>query len=153
LQKVYYIGESYGGGIVFWVDATGQHGLIAATSNQSTGIQWWNGSSTTTNAVRDGIGAGMNTELIIANQGPGSYAAQICANYNGSGYGDWYLPSKYELNLMYLQRTTIGNFTGDQYWSSTEIDNYNAWLQYFSVGIQTHADKATHFSVRAVRAF
>ena len=34
----HFIGESYGGGIVFWVDATGQHGLIAATSDQSTGI-------------------------------------------------------------------------------------------------------------------
>ena len=79
---IHKIGDSYGGGIVFWVDATGQHGLIAATADQSTGIQWYNGSYSTTNAVRDGIGAGMyNTERIIANQGAGSYAAQLCANY------------------------------------------------------------------------
>jgi hypothetical protein len=34
----HYIGESYGGGIVFYVYDGGQHGLIAATDDQSTGI-------------------------------------------------------------------------------------------------------------------
>ena len=62
------IGDSYGGGVVFYVYDNGQHGLIAATADQSTGIQWDNGTYTTTNAVRDGIGAGkFNTERIIAN--------------------------------------------------------------------------------------
>src|SRR5574344_1892250 len=129
------IGQSYQGGIIFWLDATGQHGLIAATADQSTGIQWYNGSITTTNAVRDGIDAGMyNTERIIANQGVGSYAAQLCANYQGGGYGDWYLPSKYELNLLYSQKTAVGGFASAYYWSSTEGGNANAWAQYFGDG-------------------
>jgi hypothetical protein len=79
--NTHYIGESYCGGIVFYVYDSGQHGLIAATSDQSTGIKWYNGSFTTTNAVRDQVNAGrFNTERIIINQGAGSYAAQICAN-------------------------------------------------------------------------
>ena len=148
------IGESYGGGIVFYVYEGGQHGLISATVDQSTGIQWYNGTFTWTNAVRDGIGAlSYNTEHIIANQGTGSYAAMICAQYSGGGYGDWYLPSKYELNLLYLQKAVVGGFTNNAYWSSSEGNNDNAWHQYFINGAQFSNSKHLTFYVRAVRAF
>ena len=148
------IGQSYQGGIIFWLDATGQHGLIAATADQSTGIQWYNGTYTTTNAVSDGIGAGMyNTERIIANQSTGSYAAQLCANYQGGGYGDWYLPSKYELNLLYAQRFAVGGFASAYYWSSTEDNTTNAWGQGFDDGTRATTNKDYTYYVRAVRAF
>ena len=148
------IGDSYQGGIIFWLDATGQHGLIAATADQSTGIMWNNGSYTITNVVRDGIGAGIyNTERIIVNQGVGSYAAQLCANYQGGGYGDWYLPSKYELSLLYAQRTVIGGFDNTLYWSSNEFDVNQAWMQAFYVNHQTSLNKQTTGWVRAIRAF
>ena len=151
------IGQSYQGGIIFWLDATGQHGLIAATTDQSTGIKWNNGTYTTTNAVRDGIGAGMyNTERIIANQSTGSYAAQLCANYQGGGYGDWVLPSKYELNLLYNQKAAVGVFASAYYWSSTEGNNFgnlDAWSQGFDSGFQFSSNKTTMDYVRAVRAF
>jgi len=148
------IGDNYQGGIIFWLDTTGQHGLIAATQDQSTGIQWYNGTYTTTNAVRDGIGAGMyNTERIIANQSTGSYAAQLCANYQGGGYGDWYLPSKYELNLLYLQKTAVGGFASAFYWSSTEYGDRTAWVQNFGSDFQTINYKNYTLRVRAVRAF
>ena len=149
------IGQSYQGGKIFWLDASGQHGLIASTADQSTGIQWYNGSNTTTNAVRDGIGAGkFNTERIIANQGSGAYAAQICANYQGGNYGDWYLPSKYELNLLYLQKTVVGGFVGNYYWSSNEYDNYDAWDQDFTNGGGQGLNCRPSLAfVRAVRAF
>src|SRR5690606_33402763 len=81
----YSVGDFAHGGIVFWVDETGQHGLVAAKVDQNNGIgiQWNNGSSTNTEASGDGVYAGeMNTMLIIANQGSDSnnYAAGICAN-------------------------------------------------------------------------
>jgi hypothetical protein len=151
---VHVIGESYGGGIVFDVDDEGQHGLIATTADQSTGIRWFNGIFTVTNAVRDGVNAGhYNTERIIINQGAGSYAAQLCANYQGGGYGDWYLPSKVELNLLYQQRVTVGGFAGGVYGSSTEHDANFAWLQFFDDGTQNIGGKANTLRVRAVRAF
>ncbi|MEP7142290.1 MAG: DUF1566 domain-containing protein [Ferruginibacter sp.] len=151
--SLHSIGESYGGGIVFYVYDNGQHGLIAATADQSTGIRWNNGTYITTNAVRDGIGAFSNTAHIIASQGEGNYAAMPCAKYNGGGYGDWYLPSKYELNLLYLQKAVVGGFTINFYWSSSEFDYAIAWNQFFGNGDQIGSDKEATGYVRAVRAF
>jgi hypothetical protein len=66
---VLFPGDPYQGGIVFWVDQTGQHGLIAAKADQSSGIQWYNGTYFVTNATADGIYAGAkNTEVIISTQ-------------------------------------------------------------------------------------
>ncbi|MBT6705179.1 MAG: DUF1566 domain-containing protein, partial [Flavobacteriaceae bacterium] len=155
------IGDSYGGGIVFFVYDGGQHGLIAATVDQSAGIRWYGGSNTNTRARADGIGAGLkNTAIIIANQGPvdgNAFAATVCNEYSvtvgGVTYGDWYLPSKYELNLLYIERARVGNFLTSYYWSSTEGGNNNAWGQNFVNGNQYANNKANADYVRAVRAF
>jgi hypothetical protein len=156
------IGESYGGGIVFYVYDGGQHGLIAATADQSTGIRWYNGTYRYTGTTGDGLGAGaMDTAMIVATQiadnQTGNFAAKVCADYSvtvgGVTYGDWYLPSKYELNLLYLQETVVGGFGISNYWSSSEVINTNAWVQSFADGNQGYFPKATTFYVRAVRAF
>jgi Protein of unknown function (DUF1566) len=162
----HYLGESYGGGKVFYVDATGQHGLIAATSDQSTGIQWYNGNYRVTNSTGDGVEAGkMNTSIIIAMQTndstTGSFAALLCANLvvtsgGEAEYGDWYLPSKYELFLMYIHKAEIGVFTSGYYWSSTEVNGgggASAWGMYFGDGTEYPSDKYYPGGVRAVRAF
>ena len=157
----HYIGESYGGGIVFYVYDNGKHGLIAAKSDQSTGIRWYGGSNTNTRARADGVGAGLkNTAIIIANQGAvdgNAFAATLCNEYSvtvdGVKYGDWYLPSKYELNLLYLQQSVVGGFALNFYWSSTEIGNSSVWDQYFQVGSQGNANKNGTGYIRAIRAF
>jgi len=160
---VHTIGESYGGGIVFYVYDGGQHGLIAATADQSTGIRWYNGTYRYTGTTGDGLGAGaMNTAMIVATQmadnQTGNFAAKVCADYSvvvgGITYGDWYLPSKHELNLLYLQKTVVGGFASAYYWSSSEYDNGLAWLQTFFDGLQYATNKnPTNHYVRAVRAF
>ena len=77
------IGLSYQGGIIAYIDSTGQHGLIAATADQSEGIQWYNGTNIVTGATGTAIGTGLtNTNAIIAAQGSGSYAASIARDYN-----------------------------------------------------------------------
>jgi len=152
-SPAHYIGESYGGGIVFYVYDNGQHGLIAAPTDQDY-LTWNNGINTTTNAVRDGIGAGkFNTERIIINQGVGGYGAQSAANFQGDNYGDWYLPSKYELNLLYAQKTVVGGFVNDFYWSSTESSPTNAWAVNFTNGNQGNGSKAFVDYIRAIRSF
>ncbi len=162
-STVHFIGESYGGGIVFYIYDNGQHGLIAATADQNGGapIRWNGGTLTNTRARADGVGAGLkNTAIIIANQGPvdgNTFAATLCNEYSvtvaGVTYGDWYLPSKHELYLLYLQTTVVGGIAYDYYWSSSEGDYSRAWLQNFANGVQINFSKADVFRVRAVRAF
>ena len=75
---------------------------------------------------------------------------------NGGGFGDWYLPSKYELNLLFLKRAFVGLFPSFTYWSSNESGNNNAWGQDFSDiwGAQFNTNRTQkHSSVRAIRAF
>jgi hypothetical protein len=159
------IGETYQGGKVAYVlqsgdpgyDATTPHGLIAATSDQSTGIRWYNGSNITTGATGTAIGTGLsNTNRIIANQGAiaTSYAAGLARAYTGGGYNDWYLPSKDELNKMYINKVAIGGFSDlVYYWSSTEYFNSSVWAQYLGNGIQLDEGKSNAYNVRAIRAF
>ena len=155
------IGETYGGGKVFYVYDNGKHGLIAATSDQSTAIRWYGGSNTNTRARADGVGAGLkNTAIIIANQGAvdgSAFAATVCNEYSvtvdGVIYGDWYLPSKHELNLLYEQKLVVGGFANANYWSSSENGLYYAWYQLFTNGLQNFNDKVIALYVRAVRAF
>ena len=77
------IGESRGGGVVFYVDETERSGLIASFANQSEGIQWYNGDYLVTGATGDGVGAGAsNATKIMAVQGAGAYAAKIAEDYS-----------------------------------------------------------------------
>ena len=156
------IGDTYQGGIIFYLDASGCHGLIAAPNDQSTGIQWYNGTYTNTTAFSSCVGCGDgNTSAIVYSQGAGSYAAKTCYDLSLGGYNDWYLPSKYELNLMYqnigqgnaLGLGNVGGFASNLYWSSTENDFNDAWVQDFANGSQNNGIKNLPTYVRAVRAF
>lgn len=170
---IYSVGDFAQGGIVFWVDETGQHGLVAAKEDQSTGVRWNAGTYGNTQAKGDGPFSGeANTSIIIAAQvaigdDGSTYAARICnelqVTEGGKTYGDWYLPSKEELNLMYQNKATIdatagvnggSGFASAKYWSSTESINNIAWGQNFVNGAQSYDGKEdTTLRVRAVRAF
>ena len=171
-STTYSVGDFAQGGIVFWVDETGQHGLVAAKEDQSTGVSWYAGSYGNTQAKGDGPFSGeANTSIIIAAQvaigdDGSTYAARICnelqVTEGGKTYGDWYLPSKEELNLMYQNKATIdatagvnggSGFASAYYWSSTEDNNFRAWMQYFANGSQGYYNKSSTGRVRAVRAF
>jgi len=85
------------------------------------------------------------------------------ANLTLGGFSDWYLPSKDELNLMYLNigqgsstNPNHGDFSNGFYWSSTEMELYDndyAWGQYFNDGFQSINVKDSNYFVRAIRAF
>lgn len=152
---VHYIGERFGGGIVFWVSHNKLHGLISDTVDAGL-YRWYNGTNSITGALETAIGTGKaNTKKIILSQGiaPGRYAALRCANYKASGYTDWFLPSLDELNELYKQSNVVGGFASGYYWSSSEIINDYAWAVYFVNGAQLNLLKYSTTCVRAVRAF
>ena len=156
------IGKTYQGGIIFYIDSTKSHGLIAAAQDQDTGLQWSNGSYVLTGAANTALGFGKaNTASILTAQGAGSYAAKLCDELVIGAYSDWYLPSKDELNLMYTRigqgaaapLTNIGGFAPGSYWSSSETATNGAWSQNFMAGSQLGYYKNAAFYVRAIRAF
>jgi hypothetical protein len=175
------IGELYGGGKVFFIYDGGKHGLIAALTDQSSNAKWDLSKGNETRARANGIGAGIrNTTAIILSSeiserlssndnddwsyNSEDFAAVICNEYSKSEtvnslettYGDWYLPSKYELNLLYLKRSTIGNFAADKYWSSSESDKDKAWSINFNTSsgsAEIKEDKTNKNRVRAIRNF
>lgn len=149
-----YIGQSFQGGIIFYIDGTGQHGLIAATSDQNTGAPYGcYGYSTPGTSTAIGTGQA-NTIAILNACGETNIAARVCNDLVLNGFNDWFLPSRDELVQMYIQRSVIGSFTIYDYWSSSEVDATSGWEQNFSTDGQTHHQyKGNPGYVRAIRAF
>lgn len=153
--QAFRIGQKYGGGIIFYLDSTKKHGLIAAVKDQSAGVRWDKGNHFLIGATGKAIGTGKkNTNKIVNALGTtGSYAALICKQYRGGGFSDWFLPSKAELSKLYYKRTVVGGFTATNYWSSSEYDAENAWDEVFD-GAYKFADyKNFTLRVRAIRSF
>ena len=169
------IGDSAYGGIVAYIlqsgdagyDANVQHGLIAAPSDQGTAI--W-GCYGTLISGADGIeiGAGnQNTADILAGCSETNIAAYLCDTLTLGGYSDWFLPSYGELNTLVrnigqgnVLDYNIGGFDDSYYWSSTEMNNYDAFPQLFYFDYQylsdtylTNNSKLEAYNVRAVRTF
>ena len=154
-NNLFAIGQSYQGGIVAYIDSSGIHGLIAAPSDQGN-AQWGCYGTEISGADGTAIGTGnQNTIDIMTGCDDAGIAARLCGDLVLGGYSDWYLPSKDELNQLYLNSVAIGGFAINFYWSSTEDLNYIAWawVQNFDGGFQGSYHKNNSFAVRAVRSF
>lgn len=91
-------------------------------------------------------------------------AAYLCDALIIDGYSDWFLPSKDELDKIYINLksgtdengavyTAVGSFAADYYWSSSEVDANKAWSQSFSDGSRVSSLKTSTYRVRAIRKF
>lgn len=188
VTPTYTVGQQALGGIVFYVNSNGTHGLVA---NTIPGLdQTWDGglvantySDFVVNATGNGIGAGaMNTSLIVGAQSAyaalqsspytlTNMAAQYCVNLSAKSdgvtpcddpgtagepcYADYYLPSLYELNQMYLQNAILNIPSEPAFlWSSTEINANDAWrINFNDAGAATSAGKDSQCSAWCIRQF
>ena len=154
------IGQHIGGGVVFFKDPTGMHGLISTGQDQAVWSAPWGSNSILVGPGAQGsaIGTGQqNSNAILAvNSAPG-IAARICDTLTLNGFTDWFLPSTDELDSMYVQRDTIGGIQdGGWYWSSTEQGIDAAWIGIFynpPPPIFGWTGKENGLSVRCIRKF
>ena len=123
IQKL-KIGDKAHGGIIAYIDDTGEHGLVCSLEDLGN-LNW-------------------------------DDAKKACENYvSVSGESDWYLPSRFELNILYvnLRKNGLGGFTNNFYWSSTDYDDLSAWGQNFASGLHLDYGKVFGNYVYTVRAF
>jgi len=150
------IGLSYQGGVIFYLDGTNQHGMLAAPSDQSGGATWGCSGTSIPGSTLSAIGAGLsNTTAIVTDCATAGIAAKLCFDLVSGGYSDWYLPSSEELNLMYsnLKLQNLGGFSNSNYWSSTESTASNSFMQSFQNGSVVSGVKSVAYHVRAIRTF
>jgi hypothetical protein len=163
------VGQPAYGGTIACLNG-GLNNLIAATADNSTGIQWGGfGTNITGASTTDG---NANTIAIVGVLGAGStFAAGLCSNFEvdsqgntpcesgNTCYNDWFLPAgnntgaSGQLNCLYTNRVAISGFASAFYWSSTEYDADFAWFQNFSGGGQNGLVKNGPSRVRCVRGF
>ena len=153
-KSEYVIGELLFGGYIFYVDGTGEHGLICAPSDQSHDASW--GGCVPSGAAGRTVGSGYQNTTDIVKGCPGEgTAAGICNDLELNGYDDWFLPSVDELMLMHdnLDSKGKGGFEDTFYWSSTQ-DKHGAWVVNFFYGSKSNQTRDKQaVRTRAVRAF
>ena len=166
----YQLGDLAEGGIVFYVDSTGQHGLVAAMQDLTEGATdfgdygyngySWGCMETYIGADLTSIGTGLqNTLDIVENCSETPIAASEALAYETEGYSDWFLPSQSELLEMYntigqgSDDNFIGSFDNARYWSSSENNESGSWFVYFFNGGSIPSSKLSTNKVRPIRSF
>lgn len=168
----HYIGELFGGGIVYWIAPDGLSGLIVSLDDidGGNGAPWGLSGENVPNCESLTDGASNTISIINAGCENGD-AAGLCNLYSAGGFTDWYLPSNRELFLLSLQTKVIDNILNNDgnpntngigqllsnstYWSSTEYQSNTNYANYFKVNgfIVSNTKRTTALRVRAIRAF
>ena len=147
------VGQTYQGGIIFYLANDGQSGLIVTAAN--IGTAQYGCSGTEIGGTSKGLWSGkQNTDAILADCNASNNAAALCGNLVYQGYDDWYLPSWDEVIAMRqnLYANGIGGFQmHGSIWTSSEFSSDLALAHDWSC--LSYLSKSNTLGVRAVRAF
>ena len=140
-----------------WIKAATPAGqtncAVAGTSTADPYCAWSGNTTTRIGTTSNAIGAGYaNTSAMIAQSNVAGRAATVARAFQGGGKTDWFLPSKDELTQVYRQKSVLGGFDFNYYWSSSEGAAGLAWFQGFD-GYGDNGAKTATLYVRPVRAF
>ena len=154
------IGQKLYGGIIFYIDESGKHGLVAANEDFAGEYIWGCYGQDVLDSDSQLLGSGFQNTLDIGLDCKEFHnAAQLTLNYTYKTYKDWYLPSKDELITMYHNIGygsligNVGKLEGNWYWSSSEYSSDNAWNVYLGSGAVHNDVKDLPLRVRAIRKF
>lgn len=149
------VGTLVSGGLVYLNDGEGGGWVVEATDSQLD-LVWSSVADVEVGGTCESMGCGpANTELITSQPGHENSPAQRCENLVLSGYDDWYLPSLGTVKALYfwMHSNGIGGFKYAKYWTSTEVDNLNAWVMNFDGNGAQALTKNTRLHWRCVRKF
>jgi hypothetical protein len=164
-NDLFNIGSNIYGGIIFYLDESGEHGKVVSLDNIPDQYEFgcYNNIPMPNGAVSINNGFS-NTQAIISSnctsENGGLTAAQVSIDYEYNGYSDWYLPSIGELieldsiRSQLLYNENFSDFTNSTYWSSNSIYNSN-FSSYYDFGNSTATDGWKYYShrVRPIRSF
>jgi hypothetical protein len=159
-SQSFSVGQKHRGGIVFYVDSTGLHGLIAATADQGKTLGRMGRSLRNSDRENSKLYP-LTSSKSQENLDDATIASRVCSYYittvKDVTYHTWYLPSMKELHLLYAQKSVVGGFKDDFYWSST-VNNMNElargpWLLDFSKGNNYRAGSNCEGYIRPIQAF
>ena len=125
-----------GGNIPFYVTrCDGGFVWNGSSCTGSASTYAWNSGTTnyTTTSATNAINGQTNTHTLVTTDSDSSTggtqlhnAANYCDTLAVHGRTDWYLPSVYEMTVVYINYAAIGNFAAADYWASSEVDSSNA---------------------------
>ena len=164
VETKYSVGDFYDDGtkqgVVFEVSGNGKHGKIVSLEEIEcewcTEEQYDKDMQVGANSDRDGR---FNTGVVMLSGDYDNYPAFTRCREQGK---EWYLPSVEELKLIFrvkdlvnkrLTQYSYKEISNNWYWSSTERDEFCAWLVYMNDGCTYLYYKPGNYFVRAVSAF
>lgn len=161
------IGSYFGGGkVACLTSGGGVANLIAAISDDLPPVIWQPNPLFAIGATSMTNGAA-NTNSIVAAIGTSpAFAASRCVDFQVDSAGNtpcetghtcydhWYLPALDELNCLLQNKTAIGGFTNNEYWTSTEKNKNSAVAVAFNNGTIKNRNKSSYkLDVRCVHQF
>jgi hypothetical protein len=131
VKKNLQVGMEYQGGIIFYLDETGKHGLIAAKEDLGP-APWGCYGTSFFDALMMADTKTANKILLAGCKEPGT-AVRLCAKYevrekgkNGRVYKDWYMAGFREYGMIISALKRNANMCGVGYWTFMEMKGWQA---------------------------